>query len=72
MTIPAPYICAASCAAILRPDLAAALVQLLEAEAIMNDDRIKKQATYSVARHVEALVAIMAEAQTLHATRPST
>jgi hypothetical protein len=51
---------------------AAALVQLLEAEAIMNDDRIKKQTTYSVARHVEALVAIMAEAQTSHATRPST
>jgi len=47
---------------------AAALVQLLEVEAIMNDDRIKKQATYSVAHHVEALIAIMVEAQTLHAT----
>ena len=38
----------------------------------MNDDRIKKQATYSVARHVEALIAIMVEAQTLHATSQPT
>ena len=47
---------------------AAALIQFLESEAVMNDDRIKKQATYSVARHVEALIAIMVEAQTLRAT----
>ena len=47
---------------------AAALVQFLESEAVMNDDRIKKQATYSVARHVEALIAIMVETQTLRAT----
>lgn len=46
---------------------AAALMQLLEIEAVLNDDRIKKQATYSVARHVDALIAIMAEAQTLRA-----
>jgi hypothetical protein len=38
----------------------------------MNDDRIKKQATYSVARHVEALIAIMVEAQILRKTSQPT
>ncbi len=49
-----------------------ALIQLLELEAIINDERTTKQATYSIARHVDILIAIIAEAETMRATsRPT-
>ena len=51
---------------------AATLMQLLDIKATMNDDRVKKQAAYSIANHIDALIAIMAEAQTLQAvSRPT-
>ena len=50
-----------------------AIMKMLEIEHEFNSARIEKRATYSVARHVEVLVAIMAEAQNLTAvTRPTT
>lgn len=51
------------------PGPAQALVRLLELEAVANENRRAKRAEYSVARHVEMLVAIMAEARILDATR---
>lgn len=45
-----------------------ALIQLLEREALMNDERTAKKATYSIACHVDLLIAIIAEAETMRAT----
>jgi len=54
------------------PRPAPAVMQLLDIESALNEARITKQATYSVARHVDVMTAIMAEAQTLAATsRPT-
>jgi len=49
-----------------------AILRLLEIEAVLEDRRVARTADYSVARHVEVLIAIMAEARLLRATaRPA-
>ena len=49
-----------------------AIMQLIDIEADLNEQRIAKSATYAIAHHIEALTAIMGEAQILQATtRPS-
>ena len=49
-----------------------ALVQLLDLEQAINTERTTKQTTYSIARHVDVLIAIIAEAETMRATsRPT-
>ena len=54
------------------PRPAPAVMQLLDIESALNTARIEKQATYSVARHVDVMIALMAEAQILCATsRPT-
>lgn len=54
------------------PRPAPAVMQLLDIEGMMNTARIEKQATYSVACHVDVMIALMAEAQILRATtRPA-
>jgi len=45
-----------------------ALMQLVGLEEDYNLRRINKDATYSIARHIDALTAIMCEARTLQAT----
>jgi hypothetical protein len=45
-----------------------AVMQLLDIESIMDEARKTKQATYSVACHVEVLIALMAETQNLRAS----
>ncbi len=42
-----------------------AIVKLMELEAVADAQRVSKRAEYSVARHVEILVAIMCEARIL-------
>jgi hypothetical protein len=42
---------------------AAVLVQLLDSEHAINNARIQKDTTYSAARHIDVLIAIMSEAQ---------
>lgn len=44
-----------------------AIIKLMELEAVMDAQRLAERAEYSVARHVEALVAIMCEARILKA-----
>ncbi len=54
------------------PRPAPALMALLDIESMLNDARKEKQATYSVARHVDVIIAIMAEAQNFAASsRPT-
>ena len=45
-----------------------AIIKLLEIEGIVNAQRIEKRAEYSVARHVELIVALMCEARILKAS----
>ena len=47
------------------PRPAPAIMKMIEIEQELNEQRKIKRATYSVARHVEILAAIMAEAKTL-------
>lgn len=47
------------------PGPAQAITKLLEVEAVTNEQRLANRAEYSVARHVELIVAIMSEAQVL-------
>jgi hypothetical protein len=47
-----------------------ALMRLLELEAELDAKRIEKAATYTIAAHVDVLIAIMGEARDLRATRP--
>lgn len=44
-----------------------AIIRLLEIEAGLNDRRLAQAADYSVARHVEILIAIMGEARQMRA-----
>lgn len=53
------------------PGPGAAILKLMELEAITNDLRLAERAEYSVARHVELLVAIMSEARILKASNAS-
>jgi hypothetical protein len=48
-----------------------AVVRLMELEAAVDQLRITKRAEYSVARHVEMIVAMMCEAQILKASNAS-
>jgi len=48
-----------------------AIVKLMEHEAVTNTQRTEKRAEYSVARHVELLVALMCEARILKASNAS-
>ncbi|MDF1801427.1 DUF6477 family protein [Thalassovita sp.] len=50
------------------PRSGAALAQLIEAEAEINEQRDDDTAGYSPARHVEILIAMMGEAQLLRAS----
>lgn len=54
------------------PRPAPAVVALLDIEQQLDIARKEKQATYSVARHVDVLIALMAEAQALASTTHST
>jgi len=48
-----------------------ALMQLVDLEEELNAQRINKDASYSIARHIDALTAIMSEARTFkETTRP--
>ena len=47
-----------------------ALVALLDLEKQLNSERETKSGNYQLARHIEVLVAIMAEAQLFRALRP--
>lgn len=52
------------------PRSGAALALLMDIEAEQNEQRVARQASYSPARHVEILIAMMGEAQLLrHASR---
>jgi hypothetical protein len=44
-----------------------AILRLLEVEALLEERRIAQAADYSVARHVEVIIALMAEARLLRA-----
>lgn len=48
-----------------------AIIKLLELEAMLNAQRKEKRAEYSVARHIEVLVALMCEASILKASKAS-
>ena len=48
-----------------------ALLRLLDMEAALDFQRRQDRAAYSIARHVEVLIALMAEAASLRATRKS-
>ena len=48
-----------------------AIMTLLELEAVTDHLRLSKRAEYSVARHVEIIVALMCEARILKASRAS-
>jgi hypothetical protein len=52
------------------PRTAPALMQLIEIERALNDERISDEAGYSLTRHLDVLIAIMGEAQLMHAMRP--
>ena len=51
------------------PGPAQAIVQLLELEAMAEEQRTTDRAEYSVARHVELIVALMCEARILKASQ---
>lgn len=53
------------------PRAGAALMRLIEIEHDLNESRINDDATYSVTRHVEVLMAMMGEAQLLRANQQS-
>lgn len=50
------------------PRPAPALMKLLEIEAALNEQRVTDEAGYSLTRHLDILIAIVAEARLLHAT----
>lgn len=54
------------------PRPAPALMELLEIESALNTARKDKQATYSVARHIDVIIALMAESKTYAASRRPT
>lgn len=46
-----------------------ALVQLMDIEGVLNEQRQNNDAGYSVVRHVDAMIALMGEAQLFRASR---
>jgi len=55
----------------LLPGPAQAIMKLMEIEGMVNELRLAKRAEYSVARHIELIVALMCEAQILKASKAS-
>lgn len=53
------------------PGPSQAIVKLMEAEGASNDLRIAKRGEYSVAHHIELIVALMCEARILKASNAS-
>jgi hypothetical protein len=53
------------------PSPGKAVVKLMELETILNDQRVDRRAEYSVARHIELIVALMCEARILKASKAS-
>jgi uncharacterized protein DUF6477 len=53
------------------PRSAPALMRLMELERGLNEKRTSDDAGYSLPRHLDVLIAIVAEAQLLRATKPS-
>ena len=53
------------------PSPGKAVVKLMELETILNDQRVDRRAEYSVARHIELIVALMYEARILKASKAS-
>jgi len=47
-----------------------ALMRLIEIEGTLNEQRLEKNAGYSVIRHVEVMIALMGEARVYRATHP--
>jgi hypothetical protein len=53
------------------PGPSQAIVRLIELEAVVDQLRVAKRAEYSVARHIEMIVAMMCEARILKASNAS-
>ena len=53
------------------PRHAPALMQLIDIEGTVNQQRRDGDAGYSLPHHLDILIAMMGEAQLLHATRPA-
>ena len=53
------------------PEPSHAIVRLMELEAVIDQLRVANRAEYSVARHIEMIVAMMCEAQILKASNAS-
>ena len=53
------------------PRHGSALIQLMGIEAELEEQRLTKSAGYSVVRHVDVLISIVAEARILQAAQPS-
>ncbi|NBD28880.1 MAG: hypothetical protein GVY31_02435 [Alphaproteobacteria bacterium] len=53
------------------PRVTEAVLRLLDLEAVMDLQRQEDRAAYSIARHVEVLIALMSEAASLRAIRKS-
>ncbi|MBU2993326.1 DUF6477 family protein [Octadecabacter sp. 1_MG-2023] len=51
------------------PGPSQAIVRLMEIEGIANEHRLDDRAEYSIARHVELIVALMSEARILKASK---
>lgn len=51
------------------PSPSVAIMQLLDIEKEINTERLSSAGTYAPARHIDVLVAIMAEAQLMRATQ---
>ena len=52
------------------PRSSAALMRLLETEALMNQQRKEQDAAYSLIKHIDVLIAMMGEARILRTSRP--
>ena len=53
------------------PQSGAALIELMEMESVLNRQRQSCDAAYSVARHVDIMIAVMGEARILRASYPT-
>lgn len=51
------------------PQHGAALVQLIEIEAILNEQRLNEDSSYSLLRHIDVMIAIVGEADALRLVR---
>lgn len=51
------------------PRTAAAVMKLMEIEAVFEEQRAQSDASYSLVQHLDVLIALVAEARVLRATR---